>query len=122
MGKRIFIPVAEVSGDLHASHLIRSLRELNAGLLNEGHGGRAVRNFGDAPVVGLLAGSRRSEAARNFPRMLEVAGAIRKRFPKARFLLPTTAATDPIVCEHVGSVPDASIFEIRQGAFDEFVP
>jgi lipid-A-disaccharide synthase len=81
-----------------------------------------VRDFGDAPVVGLLAGSRRSEAARNFPRMLEVAAAIRKRFPNARFLLPTTAATDPIVRGHVEALGDASPFEIREGAFDEFVP
>jgi lipid-A-disaccharide synthase len=83
---------------------------------------RAVRAFGDAPVVGLLAGSRRSEAARNFPRMLEVAAAIRQRFANARFLLPTTAATDPIVRGHVAELGDASPFEIQQGAFDEFVP
>jgi lipid-A-disaccharide synthase len=257
MAKRVFITAAEVSGDLHASHLIRSLRELDSGLVIEGHGGpqmraagaaihsettanaamgfsalarvkemfallkwtrehfrkappdlqicvdspalnfhfakaahavetpvlyyvapqlwawregrmkkvrrwvdkvacilpfeeayyrshgvdatfvghplfdeleepageaRAVRAFGDAPIVGLLAGSRRSEAARNFPRMLEVAAAIRKRFANARFLLPTTAATDPIVRGHLEGLADRSAFEIRQGAFDEFVP
>jgi lipid-A-disaccharide synthase len=83
---------------------------------------RPVREFGDAPVVGLLAGSRRSEAARNFPRMLEVAAAIRQRFPNARFLLPTTAATDPIVRGHVEALADASPFAIREGAFDQFVP
>jgi lipid-A-disaccharide synthase len=90
---------------------------------------KPVREFGDAPVVGLLAGSRRSEAARNFPRMLEVARAIRERFAGARFLLPTTEATDPIVRSHLGALPPSSIlnppsshFEIRQGGFDEFVP
>ncbi len=83
---------------------------------------RPVREFGDAPVIGLLAGSRRSEAARNFPRMLEVAATIRQRFSNARFLLPTTAATDPIVRGHVEALADASPFEIREGAFDEFVP
>jgi lipid-A-disaccharide synthase len=90
---------------------------------------RPVRDFGDAPIVGLLAGSRRSEAARNFPRMLDVAAAIRKRFPDARFLLPTTEATDPIVRRHVEALPPSSIlhppsssFEIRQAAFDQFVP
>jgi lipid-A-disaccharide synthase len=257
MAKRIFITAAEVSGDLHASHLIRSLQELDPGLQIEGHGGpamrqagatihsettanaamgfsalsrvremfallkwtrgyfkqappdlqicvdspalnfhfakaahavgtpvlyyvapqlwawregrmkkvrkwvdkvacilpfeeayyrshgvdttfvghplfdeldepagepRAVRAFGDAPVVGLLAGSRRSEAARNFPRMLEVAATIRQRFANAKFLLPTTAATDPIVRGHVTELGDASPFEIQQGAFDDFVP
>ncbi|MDB5319244.1 MAG: lipid-A-disaccharide synthase [Phycisphaerales bacterium] len=257
MAKRVFITAAEVSGDLHASHLIRSLQELDAGLIIEGHGGpqmraagatihtettanaamgfsalarvkemfallkwtrehfrkappdlqicvdspalnfhfakaahavgtpvlyyvapqlwawregrmkkvvkwvdkvacilpfeeayyrshgvdatfvghplfdeleepageaRPVRAFGDAPIVGLLAGSRRSEAARNFPRMLEVAAAIRKRFANTRFLLPTTAATDPIVRGHLEGLADGLAFEIRQGAFDEFVP
>jgi lipid-A-disaccharide synthase len=83
---------------------------------------RPVRSFDDAPVVGLLAGSRRSEAARNFPRMLEVAAAIRQQFANARFLLPTTAATDPIVRGHVAELTDSSPFEIQQGAFDDFVP
>ena len=83
---------------------------------------KPVRDFGDAPIVGLLAGSRRSEAARNFPRMLEVAAAIRGRFAGARFLLPTTAATDPIVRGQVAALAEGSPFEIRQGAFDEFVP
>src|SRR5258706_3070791 len=46
MAKRVFITAAEVSGDLHASHLIRSLRELNPGLLIEGHGGPAMREAG----------------------------------------------------------------------------
>jgi lipid-A-disaccharide synthase len=83
---------------------------------------KPVRDFGDAPVVGLLAGSRRSEAARNFPRMLEVANAIRARFAGARFLLPTTEATDPIIRAHLEATPQPSHFEIRQGGFDEFVP
>jgi lipid-A-disaccharide synthase len=83
---------------------------------------KPVRDFADAPIVGLLAGSRRSEATRNFPRMLQVAAEIRRHFPRARFLLPTTAATDPIVRQHVATAPDPSIFEIEQGAFDAFVP
>ena len=40
MPKRIFITAAEVSGDLHASHLIESLRALDPTLIIEGHGGR----------------------------------------------------------------------------------
>src|SRR3954447_14518633 len=46
MAKRVFITAAEVSGDLHASHLIRSLRELDPGLVIEGHGGPAMRQAG----------------------------------------------------------------------------
>src|SRR5687767_9588404 len=43
---RIFITAAEVSGDLHASHLIRSLRRLNPELTIEGHGGPRMRDAG----------------------------------------------------------------------------
>jgi lipid-A-disaccharide synthase len=81
-----------------------------------------VRVFGDAPIIGLLAGSRASEALKNLPRMLQVAQAIRQRFPKATFLLPTTKATDPIVNHFVGILPERSPFEIRQDGFDEMVP
>jgi lipid-A-disaccharide synthase len=87
------------------------------------------RALGDAPVVGLLAGSRRGEAVRNFPRMLEMAARLREKFPKVRFLLPTTAATNPVVQGHLDAIPPSSIrhppsshFEIRQDAFDEMVP
>lgn len=90
---------------------------------------KPVRAFGDAPVVGLLAGSRRGEAAKNFPRMLEVARRLRERFPGARFLLPTTAATNPVVQGHLDAIPPSSVlhppashFEIREDAFDEMVP
>jgi len=82
---------------------------------------RPVGGFGDAPVVGLLAGSRRSEAVKNFPRMIEIALKIRERFPGARFLLPTTSATHPVVEAHAADLPAGS-FDIREGAFDEMVP
>jgi lipid-A-disaccharide synthase len=84
--------------------------------------GAKVRVFGDSPVIGLLAGSRRSEALKNFPRMLEVAEAIHARFPKVRFLLPTTEATHPIVSAYVATSTIRSQFEVRQDAFDEMVP
>ncbi len=50
-----------------------------------------------APVIGLLPGSRKAEAAANFPAMLDVARKIRMEFPKITFLVPTTPATTPIV-------------------------
>ena len=49
------------------------------------------------PVVGLLPGSRRSIASANFPRLLEVAKSVLQRFPKVRFHIPTTAATNQVV-------------------------
>jgi lipid-A-disaccharide synthase len=52
---------------------------------------------GRAPIVGLLPGSRKSEAQRNFPPMLAVARKLRERFPGVQFLIPTTPATHPVV-------------------------
>jgi lipid-A-disaccharide synthase len=80
------------------------------------------RNFGDAPLVGLLAGSRAGEARGNFGRMLEVAERIKGAFPSARFLAPTTAATHPIVGEMAKSLSLSSSLTIQESAFDQFVP
>jgi lipid-A-disaccharide synthase len=44
--RRIFITVAEVSGDQHAAHLIRSLRQLDPTLVIEGLGGPQMRDAG----------------------------------------------------------------------------
>lgn len=44
--KRIFVTVAEVSGDQHAAQLVRCLKELNPTLTIEGHGGRNLREAG----------------------------------------------------------------------------
>jgi lipid-A-disaccharide synthase len=77
------------------------------------------------PVIGLLAGSRKSEAEANFPHQLEVAQRIRAKFPSARFFVPTTAATAPVVQSLIGS----SALSRENGAvveavdlFDEMVP
>jgi lipid-A-disaccharide synthase len=75
------------------------------------------------PVVGLLPGSRRGEAQKNFPAMLRVAELIRRRFPGVKFLVPTTAGTDPVVRSLVnGSTGRAGDLEYRENAFDEIVP
>jgi lipid-A-disaccharide synthase len=83
----------------------------------------------EGPVVGLLTGSRRGEARGNFARMLGAAERIKKEFPTARFLVPTTAATNPVVTQNVTSLPPSSILHppsssltIQEGAFDAFVP
>lgn len=46
MPRRIFITAAEVSGDLHAAELIRSLKKLDPTLLIEGLGGPNMRQAG----------------------------------------------------------------------------
>lgn len=46
MPGRIFITVAETSGDLHAAELVRSLRALDPELVFEGHGGPHLRDAG----------------------------------------------------------------------------
>ncbi len=70
------------------------------------------------PTVGLLPGSRRGEAVYNFAKMLEVADQLRTAFPGTRFLVPTTAATDPVVRSQVNGSTD---IEVKQNAFDEMV-
>lgn len=49
------------------------------------------------PLIGLLGGSRKSVVTHNLPRLLDAARRIRKEFPEARFIAPTTDTTDPIV-------------------------
>ena len=46
MGRRVFITVAEVSGDRHAAHLAESLLEADPRLALEGHGGPEMREAG----------------------------------------------------------------------------
>jgi lipid-A-disaccharide synthase len=77
------------------------------------------------PVIGLLPGSRGSVAKANFPRLLEVARAIRQAFPDARFLVPTTAATDRVVrtmAQRGAANLGRADVEIKQDGFDELVP
>lgn len=49
------------------------------------------------PIVGLLPGSRKSDATHNFARMVEVAVAIQEAYPDVTFHIPTTPATDEVV-------------------------
>jgi lipid-A-disaccharide synthase len=75
------------------------------------------------PVIGLLAGSRRSEATANFPHQLDVARHVMSEFPEATFQLPTTPATDPVVREHLSRAPDISRrATVGVNRFDEIVP
>jgi lipid-A-disaccharide synthase len=99
-----------------------------------GRGAGGSREHGDGattarpPVVGLLPGSRRGEAEANFPRMLDVARQVLEAFPEARFVVPTTAATDPVVRQALqAGGPDERAritdrLEVGQDAFDAMVP
>lgn len=70
------------------------------------------------PIVGLLPGSRRSEAVANFPPLLLVAERLRAAFPGIKFLVPTTSATLPVVTDLAKEKNDT---EIGQDVFDEMV-
>ncbi|HWE02723.1 MAG TPA: hypothetical protein VG326_09965 [Tepidisphaeraceae bacterium] len=76
------------------------------------------------PVIGLLAGSRKSEAQANFPGMLSCARQIRHAFPAAVFLAPTTPATHPIVTGLLADDRCAAALDVEVGLnrFDEMVP
>ena len=81
------------------------------------------------PVIGLLAGSRKSEAQANFPGMLGAAQRIAAAFAGASFLVPTTAGTQPIVQSLLETASTGGIvnwkglsIEFGQCCFDEMVP
>jgi lipid-A-disaccharide synthase len=78
--------------------------------------GRGV--VGDAPVIGLVPGSRRSEIVQNLPHLLEVARRIRAAYPRARFLIPTTDATHGLVTGMLGR----DEIEVDRDGFDRVVP
>ncbi|HEX8521703.1 MAG TPA: hypothetical protein VF669_05550 [Tepidisphaeraceae bacterium] len=82
---------------------------------------RAVVHRGLAdrtPVIGLIPGSRRSEIKGNLPHLLEVVHHIRKPFPQARFLIPTTDATHALVTE----IAAQERVTIEHNGFDRVVP
>jgi lipid-A-disaccharide synthase len=86
------------------------------------HGNHDGPRFPDRPpVIGLLAGSRKSEAEANFPHQLDVAQRILSAFPQAKFLIPTTPATAPVVAEHLNGAGNASVFEHEVDQFDAMV-
>jgi lipid-A-disaccharide synthase len=73
---------------------------------------------GQPPVVGLLAGSRKGIARKNFPRQLEVARRIRQAVPGTRFLVPTTVGAHDAVTEMARGFDGV---EIAINAFDRMV-
>src|SRR5947207_6038641 len=44
--RRVFITVAEVSGDKHAAQLVRALRQIDPTIVVEGHGGQDMAAAG----------------------------------------------------------------------------
>jgi len=74
------------------------------------------------PVIGLLPGSRRSEAAHNFAHLLDVADRIHREFPQASFVVPTTPATDPVVRQMATNSTARLPIEIGLDRFDQMVP
>ena len=78
-----------------------------------------VRYPDRSPVIGVVAGSRRAEVRENFPPLIEVMRGIAKRYPEARFLLPTTPAGDALIREQINPSLDCVI---KQDAFDELIP
>jgi lipid-A-disaccharide synthase len=74
----------------------------------------------DGLTIGIIPGSRRSEVRANLPHLIEVMNAIRREFPDAKFLLPTTSASDQLVRELVHG--RGANVTIGQDAFNELVP
>ena len=72
------------------------------------------------PVVGMLAGSRRSEVTANLSGLIEVMKLIAAAHPAARFLVPTTPAGDAHTRERLKTA--GLNVQIQQDAFDELIP
>lgn len=71
-----------------------------------------------APIVGIVPGSRRSEVSANLPHLLDVARRIREQFPSVRFLVPTTHSTHDQVASAINGGP----FTVEPDAFDRLLP
>ena len=82
------------------------------------------RRFADRPpTIGLLPGSRSSEAKHNLPHLLAVARRIRAEFSGSSFLIPTTVPTQPIAEETIRNADARELnVEIGQDRIDEMVP
>lgn len=81
------------------------------------------------PIVGLLPGSRRSDATSNLPHLLDVAERIYRAVPDVTFSIPTTAATDAVVRQRVARAGEAAVpsppakrVRIELDGFDRLVP
>ncbi|GIW75442.1 MAG: lipid-A-disaccharide synthase [Phycisphaerae bacterium] len=72
------------------------------------------------PVIGVVAGSRRSEVKENLPGLIRVMQQIRETYPGVRYRIPTTVAGDAIVRQQIQSSSVEAT--IRQDAFDELIP
>jgi lipid-A-disaccharide synthase len=90
---------------------------------------------GAPPVIGIIPGSRKSEVKANLPHLVEVMDRIAAEFPRAKFLIPTTQASDALVREMLSTssmaVPamssekhgrDAHATEVKLDGFDGLVP
>jgi len=80
------------------------------------------------PIVGLLPGSRRSEASANFPHLLDVARRLNHEIPEVSFRVPTTMQTHAIVSELI-TRHSLGRFRLKgdkittaQDSFDKMVP
>lgn len=83
----------------------------------------SVRYPDRAPVIGVVAGSRRSEVRANFPPLLNVMKLIAAAHPGVRFVLPTTPAGQEIIPgnDYAADLKGLDCV-IRQDAFDELIP
>lgn len=80
------------------------------------------------PVIGLLPGSRRSEATANFPHLLDVARRLNHVLSDISFRVPTTMQTHPVVSEMITRHSlgrfrlNTNKILARQDCFNEVVP
>ncbi len=74
------------------------------------------------PVIGVVAGSRRSEVKENLPGLIEVMKLIAIKHPDVSFLMPTTPAGHTIVEQKLATQASQLRMQHKQDAFDELIP
>ena len=73
-----------------------------------------------APTIGIIPGSRHAEVQSNLPHLIDVMKRIVSNFPAAKFLIPTTPASDALVGQLL--IREKLDVIIKEDAFDELVP
>ena len=82
---------------------------------------QAIKNFNldsNAPIVGLVAGSRVNEIKRLLPVMLEAAKKIKKDFPSTQFILPQADSIPDLLIQNYLNQTDVNVKVIKNQSYD----
>lgn len=82
---------------------------------------QAIKNFNlnpNAPIIGLVAGSRANEIKRLLPVMLEAAQKLKVDFPTAQFILPQADSLSDSLIQHYLNRANVNVTVIKNQPYD----